>query len=282
MGPCPARLGGSTQSQSFVVPGLARLLGIAPDNESRSGGRRSEITSACLRDAMDPVGKLKEIAARTLGGAPEHYDIGNERVFQRSNPTRQLIFAAAPQQAIALAGTGLIGVAKDNLDRTGTVAALAAGFVQIEFDLETGKFDILDYVGVADCGTVLHPQSLANQIKGGAVMGFSMACLERHIYDTHYGLPGNIGLHQARPATYLDVPLRMEWDAVDQADPQNPVGAKGIGELLQGCAAAALLCAISDALGGHYFHRTPVVPDMIINAALGRGQSHTPLQVDTA
>ena len=89
-------------------------------------------------------------------------------------------------------------------------------------------------------------------------------------------------LHSARPATYLDVPLRMQWDAVDQADPQNPSGAKGIGEPLHGCAASALLCAISDALGGHYFNRTPVVPDMIINATAGRPQAHTPLQVNTA
>ena len=43
------------------------------------------------------------------------------------------------------------------------------------------------------------------------------------------------------------------------ADAQNPVGAKGIGEPVQGCAAAALLCAISEALGGHYFNRTPVM-----------------------
>jgi hypothetical protein len=51
---------------------------------------------------------------------------------------------------------------------------------------------------------------------------------------------------------------------------------------VQGCAAAALLCAISDALGGHYFNRTPVVADMIVNAAAGRPQSHKPLQVNTA
>jgi hypothetical protein len=48
-----------------------------------------------------------------------------------------------------------------------------------------------------------------------------------------------------------------------------------------GCAAAALLCAISDALDGHYFNRTPIVPDMIVNASMGRGQSHRPLQVNT-
>ncbi len=256
--------------------------------------------------AMDAVRKLKEIAARDLGGSPDDYDIANERVFARSDPSRYLTYAAAARRAIrlggrfsghdlpddlngmtrasasALAGTGLIGVAKDNLERRGTVPALAAGFIQIELDLETGMIDILDYLGVADCGTVLHPQSLANQIKGGAVMGFGMACLERHIYDPHYGLPGVVGLHEAKPPSYLDTPINMQWDAVNKADPQNPVGAKGIGEPLQGCAAAALLCAISDALGGHYFNRTPVVPDMIINAVAGKTQSHKPLQVNTA
>jgi CO/xanthine dehydrogenase Mo-binding subunit len=74
----------------------------------------------------------------------------------------------------------------------------------------------------------------------------------------------------------------MTADAVAIADPQNPVGAKGIGEPVQGCAAAALLGAISDALGGHYFNRTPVVPDMIVNAASNRPQSHKPLEVNTA
>ena len=54
-----------------------------------------------------------------------------------------------------------------------------------------------------------------------------------------------------------------------------------IGEPVQGCAAAALLSAISDALGGHYFKRSPVMPDMILNAVAGREQSHKPLQVNT-
>jgi CO/xanthine dehydrogenase Mo-binding subunit len=61
----------------------------------------------------------------------------------------------------------------------------------------------------------------------------------------------------------------------------NPVGARGIGEPVQGCAAAALLSAISDALGGHYFNRVPVMPDMIVNVSMAREQSHDPLQVNT-
>jgi CO/xanthine dehydrogenase Mo-binding subunit len=73
----------------------------------------------------------------------------------------------------------------------------------------------------------------------------------------------------------------MDWAAVDKPDPQSPIGSKGIGEPLQGCAAAALVCAVSDALGGHLFNRTPVSPDMIVNALAEQQQSHRPLQVNT-
>ncbi len=256
--------------------------------------------------ALDALRKLKEIAAMELGGSPDDYAIAGEAVYLKADETTRITYAEAAQRAIelggeysgeeappdihdvtrravaGLAGSGLIGVAKDTLRHEGTVPAIAVGFMEIELDLETGKFEILDYVGVADCGTVLHPQSLATQIKGGAVMGIGMAVLERHLYDPQNGLPANVGFYQSKPPSYLDVPAEMQWAAVDIADPQNPIGAKGIGEPVQGCATAALLCAISDALGGHYFNRCPVVPDMIVNAAAGRQQSHSPLQVNTA
>jgi len=256
--------------------------------------------------AMDALTKLKEIAALDLGGTADDYDIIDETVFLKSDPSRSLTYAAAAQRAIelggkfsgheasadlndmtkasvaALAGSGLIGAAKDNLERVGSVPAFGAGFMRIELDLETGRFEILEYLGVADCGTVIHPMSLATQIKGAAVMGIGMASTERHIIDPQNGLPANIGFYQAKPASYLDVPDSMDWAAVDEPDPQNPVGAKGIGEPIMGCATAALLCAISDALGGHIFNRTPVVPDMIVNAVAGREQSHRPLQIHTA
>ena len=79
----------------------------------------------------------------------------------------------------------------------------------------------------------------------------------------------------------LEASLEADQSAVDAPDPQNPGGAKGVGEPIEGCASAAILCAISDALDGHYFNRAPVSPDMIVNAAAGRPQSHGPLQVNT-
>lgn len=263
--------------------------------------------------AMDALGKLKEIAAKKFGGSPESYDVDGKRVFRIGSPGTGMTYAQAAQRAIelggkydghelpkdinpmtqasatAIAGTGLVGVAKDNLPLavegyTGKVppqaSAFAVGFVEIELDTETGKYVIVDYVGVADCGTVIHPSGLETQIKGGAVQGFGLAGMERIVYDPQNGLPASVAFYQAKPPTYGDVARRFNTSAVDKPDPSSPLGTKGIGEPLLGCAASAILCAVSEAVGGHVFNRTPVVSDMILNHLAGRPQSHGPLQVN--
>jgi xanthine dehydrogenase molybdenum-binding subunit len=112
------------------------------------------------------------------------------------------------------------------------------------------------------------------------VQGFGVAGLERIVYDPQNGLPASVGFYQAKPPTYGDVAQRFRVAGVDLPDPSSPLGTKGIGEPLLGCAAAAVLCAISEAIGGHVFNRTPVVPDMILNHLAGRPQAHGPLQVN--
>jgi xanthine dehydrogenase molybdenum-binding subunit len=252
--------------------------------------------------ATDALTKLKEIAARRFGGTPDNYDIDGRRVFRKGTGTGMTYGEAAKQaitlggkydghelpkdinpmtrtSATALAGTGLVGVAKDTLPMTGTPSAFAAAFVEIEMDLETGRYVIVDYVGVADCGTVIHPAGLETQIKSGAVQGFGIAGLERIVYDPRNGLPASVGLYQAKPPAYGDVARRFRVAGVDLPDPWE-LGTKGIGEPLLGCAGAAVLCAISEAVGGHAFNRTPVTPDMILNHLAGRPQAHGPLQVN--
>lgn len=254
--------------------------------------------------AMDAKGKLQEIAAKEFGGTADQFDVGNERVYLKSNPSKGLSFRNAAQRAIKLggkysgqelpsnlnpmtvrsakgvSGQGIVGVAKDTLKRRGAIPGFCAGFTRVEVDLETGHVKILEYLGVADCGTVIHPKSLSTQIIGGSVQGFGMALSEKHIFDMKYGLSGTTGLYTAKPFTYLDVPLEMETDAVDKPDLYNPMGTKGVGEPPLGAAAAAVVCAISDALGGIYFNRIPVNPDMILNAVEGQPQSYKPLEVN--
>ncbi len=278
-----------------------------PWSPTQSGSNTSfTMTRQNYVAAMDALDKLKTIASSLLGGSPEDYNIADEHVFNVNDATQSVSYAECAQEAIRLSGvfdgsqvsddlheitklsvqelvgSGLIGVAKDNIPRQGLVAGIAVGVCEVEVDVETGKFEILSYTGISDCGTVLHPQSLHTQIKGGAVQGFGMVGSEKHIYDPQNGLPGNIGFLQCKPPTYLDVPREFIAGAVEIPDPQNPVGAKGMGEPPLGCAAAALACAISNALGGVYFNRVPITPDMIVNHVSGQNQSYRKLQVNTA
>ena len=171
--------------------------------------------------AMDLKDKLLDIAAQMLGGAPADYELGSERVVAKADASKSISYAQAAQKAIELggkysakevpadlnpvtkdgvamiAGTGLVGVAKDNLPRVGVTPGLTVSFAEIELDTETGKFKILNMLCVADCGTVLHPQGLAHQIRGGNVMGIGLAALRAarlrsEARDTHHGpaVPG--------------------------------------------------------------------------------------------
>jgi CO/xanthine dehydrogenase Mo-binding subunit len=64
----------------------------------------------------------------------------------------------------------------------------------------------------------------------------------------------------------------MDWGAVDKPDPLNPVGSKGIGEPPVGAGAAALLCALQDALGEDILKRTPVMTDNLLRAIEGMSE----------
>ncbi|HVV93210.1 MAG TPA: xanthine dehydrogenase family protein molybdopterin-binding subunit [Hyphomicrobiales bacterium] len=254
---------------------------------------------------MDAKAKLLEIAAKDLGGKPDDYELKNERVVSKADPSKAMSFADAAKRAIALgdkfsgkaapnginpltkaalagvAGQGLVGVAKDALPQGGSVPGLAVGFMKVAVDVETGAVDVLDYVGIADCGVTVHPRGLAAQTASGAIQGIGMAKFEHLVYDPKLGIPANVGFDQAKPATWLDIPLDIKTAAVEKPDTANPMGAKGIGEPVEGCAAAAYLSAVADALGGHYFNRTPIVRDYIVNALAKRPQSYKPLEVST-
>jgi len=231
---------------------------------------------------------LQELAARDLGGSPDDYDVANERVFRKGNPGRGMTFAKAAERAIqlggkfdghevpkelnamtkasaaALAGLGLMGVARDNLPRDGQTYSFQAAFIEVEVDVETGVYKIVDYLAVADVGTVMHPNSLGGQIHGGAVQGFGHVRSQKLVFDPHYGAGLSNRLHHNKPPTILDNPIAMQWDAVGIPDPTNPIGAKGIGEPSIGAGAGALICALADAVGDGLLRRTPVHPEQIM------------------
>jgi CO/xanthine dehydrogenase Mo-binding subunit len=257
------------------------------------------MTRAGHAAATDAIKKLQQVAAKAHGGNPEAYKVANGRV---AGPGGSMTFAQAAQKAIelggvfdghelpqdinaftkrsatALAGQGLMGVAKDNYPRDGSSMSNVVGFAEVEVDVETGKYYILDFLAVADVGTVINPRTLRGQTLGGAMLGIGHALSQKWVYDQHYGVPLAKRFYYNKPPTILDAPQKMMADAVNIPDPETPTGARGVGEPPVGAGYAAVLNAIADAVGDEVFRRTPVTPDMILTALENGGKrTHEPL-----
>ena len=265
-----------------------------------SGGSQTThaMTRAAHAVAMDARQKLQEIAAMTLGGKPEDYTVANERVFRKGSGSG-ITLAQAAQRAIelggkydgheapadvnkmtkasvaALAGQGLVAAARDNYPRDGMTHSYVASFAEIEVDVETGKYYITDFLAYADVGTVIHPRALGGQVLGRSILGIGHAIGQKWVFDPHYGVMVSKRFHHNKPPTILDVPVNMQWAALDIPDPETPVGARGIGEPPVGGACASVLNALSDALGDEIFQRAPVNLDTILTSLeAGRPTQH--------
>jgi CO/xanthine dehydrogenase Mo-binding subunit len=270
-----------------------------PNTCGQGGSQTSHaMPRAAHAAASDAKRKLQEIAAMTFGGRPESYVVENERV---SSGARSMTLAQAAQRAIelggkfdghevpedinpftkasaaALAGQGLMGVARDNYGREGASKSYVAAFAEVEIDVETGAYQILDMAAVADVGTVLHPRNLGGQINGGLMLGIGHAIGQKWVYDQHYGVPLAKRFYHNKPPSILDAPRRLQWAALDIPDPQTPVGSRGVGEAPVGAGFGAVVNAIADALGDNIFRRSPVTPDMILTSLEDGRPTHPPL-----
>jgi CO/xanthine dehydrogenase Mo-binding subunit len=265
-----------------------------------SGG--SQTTHAMTRAAhavgTRAVQMIQEVAANAHGGTPAAYKVGDGKV---TGPGGTMTLAQIAQKAIELggkydgheppddvnpwtktsvknlAGQGLVVAARDDYKRDGQSRSYVAAFAEVEVDVETGKFHILDYAAVVDVGTVINPRSLRGQTFGGSMLGIGHAISQKWVYDQHYGVPLAKRFHYSKPPTILDAPQSFAWAALDIPDPETPVGARGIGEPPVGAGCTAVLNAIAAAVGDNVFRRMPVQPDIILAALEAGHPAHEPL-----
>jgi len=140
----------------------------------------------------------------------------------------------------------------------------------VELDTDTGFVTLLKHWCVEDCGTVINPQLVDEQIRGGIVQGIGAALFEHCVYDERGQLVnGNM-------ADYL-VPMAPEMPDIEIGHVVTPtadseLGAKGAGEAGTAGAPACVVNAINDALrplGAKPITAIPVTPDRVL-AALGK------------
>jgi carbon-monoxide dehydrogenase large subunit len=137
----------------------------------------------------------------------------------------------------------------------------------LEVDPESGFVTLLNHWCVEDCGTIINPQLVDEQIRGGVVQGIGAALFEHCRYDERGQLlNGNM-------ADYL-VPMAMEMPDIEVGHVVTPtadseLGAKGAGEAGTAGAPGAVMNAINDALsplGVAPLTDMPFTPDKILRA----------------
>jgi carbon-monoxide dehydrogenase large subunit len=137
----------------------------------------------------------------------------------------------------------------------------------LEVDIKTGGIALLRHWCVEDCGTVINPQLVDEQIRGGIVQGIGGALFEHCLYDE----AGQ--LLNANMMDYL-VPMATEMPDIDIGHVATPtadseLGAKGAGEAGTAGAPACVMNAVNDALrplGATSITTMPITPERVLGA----------------
>jgi carbon-monoxide dehydrogenase large subunit len=118
---------------------------------------------------------------------------------------------------------------------------------EVEIDQETGNTEIMAWTAVDDFGTIINPMIVEGQVHGGIAQGVGQALYEGTVYDSEGQLVTGSYMDYAMPrADYLP---SFKVDTTETKCPSNPLGIKGCGEAGAIAAPAAVMNAITDAVG---------------------------------
>ena len=216
--------------------------------------------------------RIARVAASMLEAAPDDIEIANGTAFVRGSP----------HTAVGLAEVAwLVYYRSDKLPRDVEPSlewtshytperplswTNGAHLAVVEVDVETGLVRILKYTTVEDCGTIINPALVAEQVRGGVAQGIGSALYEHVVYDEH-------GQLQTRTLMDYLVPGSAEMPDIEVYHLETPSpftvgGFKGVGEAGTTGAPAAIVNAVNDALAplGVRLTRQPVTPDLILSA----------------
>jgi carbon-monoxide dehydrogenase large subunit len=140
----------------------------------------------------------------------------------------------------------------------------------LEVDIRTGEVRLLKHWCVEDCGTVINPQLVDEQIRGGIVQGIGAALFEHCLYDAEGQMLN------ANMMDYL-VPMAAEMPDIEVGHVVTPsadseLGAKGAGEAGTAGAPGCVMNAVNDALrplGAARITQMPITPDRVLKALGG-------------
>ncbi len=215
------------------------------------GSRSLAVGGVAIAMAADKViEKAKLIAAHQFEAAPEDVEFESGAFSVAGTPSKSVHIQALGFAAFA--AHDLPDGMEPNLqeqvsfDPPNFAFPFGTHVAVVEIDTDTGGVELINYIGVDDCGTQVNPLIVEGQVHGGIVQGAAQALFEVANYDED----GNI----TNPS-FMDylVPSAAEMpsivlDSTVTPSTSNPLGVKGVGEAGTIGSAAAVINAICDAL----------------------------------
>jgi aerobic carbon-monoxide dehydrogenase large subunit len=129
---------------------------------------------------------------------------------------------------------------------------------EVEVDPETGTTEIVGWTAVDDFGVVVNPMIVEGQVHGGIAQGVGQALLEGAVYNNDGQLVTGSFMDYTMPRAH-DLPT-FSVDMTVTKCPSNPLGIKGCGEAGAIAAPAAVINAITDAIGNEHVTMPATAP----------------------
>ena len=232
-----------------------------------SGSYASSTTYATGNAVIQACGELRKrihaFGAQMLGVSAEDSDFDGEKV--RTEDGKEVTL----QQIAGKATCGVCSELQVVKEYSSPISPppFMVGAAEVEVDKETGQIDVVDYVGVIDCGTPINPNLARVQAEGGIGQGIGMVLYEDVQY-TDKGKIRNNSFMQYKIPNRMDIPkVRIEFES--SYEKTGPFGAKSIGELVIDTPCPAIANAVYNATGVRV-RELPITPEKVAMGILAR------------
>jgi carbon-monoxide dehydrogenase large subunit len=241
------------------------------------GSRSGAVGMSAIAKALDKIeAKAKKVAAHLLEAA-EGDIVFRDGKFTVTGTDKSMAFGEVALGAYVAHKfpTGEIepGLKEGAFyDPTNFTFPAGCHICEVEIDPETGQTEIVAWTAVDDFGTVINPMIVEGQVHGGIAQGVGQALLEGAVYDANGQLVSGSFMDYAMP--HAENLPTIKVDTTVTKCPSNPLGIKGCGEAGAIAAPAAVINAITDAIGSEAV-TMPATPQKVW-AALQKVQSMRP------
>ncbi|MEE2761512.1 MAG: xanthine dehydrogenase family protein molybdopterin-binding subunit [Pseudomonadota bacterium] len=218
-------------------------------------------------------GQILDVAGKMLQAEPESLDIRGNRVVDADSGNERLDLAEVGRIVYYRADT-LPPDFQAELSATRHFVPKAFPFAftngmhasYVEVDVDTGIITPLKHWVVEDCGTVINPMLVEEQVRGGVVQGIGGALYEECVYSPEGQLlNGNMADYLVPMATAMP---EIEVGHLESRMGESELGAKGAGEAGTGGAPGAVMNAVNDALRplDARITQNPMTPERVLRA----------------